>query len=329
MTVIRAALAAALAVALLAAPLAVRGQSAKIPRVGIVWIASLSDVARLHEAFLSGLRDAGYAEGRSIVVEVRTADGNVDRLPALARELLRSNVDVIVAPSTEMARAAKAATTSVPIVMANVTDPESAGLVASLSKPGGNVTGLSNLSSDLSGKYLELLKEALPGLSRVAVLWDLKTASLYRTGAESAGRSLGLRLHILDVQTIEQVESALALAARSGDKAAVLMGPASRAFLFPSRHRIAAAALKHRLPTLNPTSLWVEAGGLMSYGVDGRDQYRRAAIFVDKILKGAKPADLPVEQPTKFELVINLKTAKALGLAIPQSLLLRADKIIQ
>jgi putative ABC transport system substrate-binding protein len=323
-------LATAVILLLLAAPLAVRGQpAAKVPRVGIIWIAPFRQVARLHEAFLSGLRDAGYVEGRSIVVEARSADGNADRIPGLVRDLLGSNVAVIVAPSTAMAKAAKAATTSVPIVMANVTDPESAGLVASLPKPGGNVTGLANLSSDLSGKYLELLKEALPGLSRVAVLWDPRTASLYRTEVESAARSLGLTLHLLDVRTTEEVESALAVAARSGDGAAVFLGPASQPFLFSSRHRIVAAALKHRLPTMNPTPFWVEAGGFMSYGVDGADQYRRVAIFIDKILKGAKPADLPIEQPTKFELVINLKTAKALGLTTPQSLLLRADRVIE
>ena len=320
----------ATASAILVAPLAAEAQqTGKIPRVGIVWIASFSQVARLHDAFLRGLRDAGYIEGRNMVVEVRTADGNTARLPGLVGELLRSNVDVIVAPSTAMASAAKAATTSVPIVMANVTDPESAGLVASLRQPGGNVTGLANLSSDLSGKYLELLKETLPGLSRVAVLWDPRTASLYRTGVESAARTLGLTLHILDVRTGDEVENALARAARSGDGAAVFMGPASQPFLFSSRHRLVAAALKHRLPTVNPTPFWVEAGGLMSYGVDGADQYRRVAVFVDKILKGAKPADLPIEQPTKFELVINLKTAKALGLVIPQSLLLRADRVIE
>jgi len=236
---------------------------------------------------------------------------------------------VIVAPSTAVARAAKAATSTIPIVMANVTDPESAGLVTSLNKPGGNVTGLANLSSDLSGKYLELVKETLPAVSRVAVLWDPKAAAPYRAGIESAARALGLTLHVLDVRTPDQVEKALAIAAQSGDGAAVFVGPASQPFLFSARQRIVAAALKHRLPTMNPTPFWVEAGGLMSYGVDGADQYRRAAVFVDKLLKGAKPADVPIEQPTKFELAINLNTAKALGVTVPQSVLLRADTIIQ
>ena len=259
---------------------------------------------------------------------IRTADGNVDRLPRLVRDLLHINVDVIVAPSTAVAKAAKAATTSVPIVMANVTDPESAGLVASLRQPGGNVTGLANLSSDLSGKYLELLKEALPHLSRVAVLWSPRTAPLYRTEIESAARSLNLTLHMLDVRTIEDVERTLLLAKQSGDGAALFMGPASEPFLFSSRQRIVATALRVRMPTMTPTPFWVQAGCLMSYGMDA-GQYRRAGIFIDKILKGARPADLPVEQPTKFELVINLKTAKSLGLTIPPSLLLHADEVIE
>ena len=315
---------------LLTRPLATEAQSAaKVPRIGIVWIASFSQVARLHEAFLSGLRDAGYIEGRSIVVEVRSADGDAARLPGLIRDLIKRNVDVLVAPSTETAKAAKAATSNVPIVMANVTDPQESGLVVSLRQPGGNVTGLANLSSDLSGKYLELLKEALPRLSRVAVLWSPGTAPLYRTGVESAARALGLTLHILEVRTLEEVEGALGLAARSRDGAVVFMGPASQPFLLSSRQRIVSTALKLRLPTMNPTPLWVQAGGLLSYGVDGADQYRHAAVFIEKILKGSKPADLPVEQPTKFELVINLKTAKALGLTIPPSLLQRADHVIE
>ncbi len=286
---------------LLAAPLAAEAQQpAQLPRVGIIWLASRAEVSRLHEAFVQGLRDVGYIEGRNITVEVRAADGRMDQLPMLATELVRAKVDVIVAPSTPAAKAAKAATENVPIVIANVIDPVALRLVASLARPGSNVTGLSNLSTDLSGKHLDLLKEALPELTRVTALWSPSTARFYRTEMESAARALGLSMQAVDVQSIEDVEKEIGLASRSKGGAILLVGAGggNAPFLPRYRRRIAEAALRYRLPTMSGAAPWVEAGGFMSYGPDNLHIYHRAAILGEKVLKVGKPAGLPVEQPT-------------------------------
>jgi putative ABC transport system substrate-binding protein len=316
---------------LLAAPLRVEAQqAAKVPRIG--WLAN-NPAASLHppEAFRQGLRDLGYVEGRNVVIEYRNAEGKPERLPALAAELVALKVDVILAAIVLAALAAKQATKTIPIVFASVADPVTSGLVTSLARPGGNVTGLSILSPELIGKRLELLTQAVPGVSRVAVLWELGGGGepadkdvLKR--AEVAGQALGVRLHFVEARDgdFDRAFSDMTRA-RAG---ALTMLPSGGMF-FNERRRLVDLAAKNRLPAVYPWREAVDAGGLMAYGPRIADLYRRAATYVDKILKGAKPADLPVEQPTKFELVINLKTAKALGLTIPPSLLARADEVIQ
>jgi putative ABC transport system substrate-binding protein len=315
--------------ALGAAPLVAEAQqSAKIPRIGYVG-ANLADVPHLQEAFLQGLRDLGYVEGRNVVIEFRSAEGKLERLPALAAELVALKVDVIVAPPTVAALAAKQATRTLPIVMTGSADPVQSGLVTSLARPGGNVTGLSYLSEELGGKRLDLLKQAVPGVSRVAVLWEPGSAS-ERTEKdilkelEVAARGLGVRLQFVEVRVPEDIDRAFSYMTRArADALAVLGSP----MLGAERRRIADLAAKNRLPTVYPGRQSVDAGGLMSDGANLADLHRRAATYVDKILKGAKPAELPIEQPTKFELVINLKTANALGITIPPSLLQRAEVI--
>ena len=313
----------------LAAPLAAEAQqSAKVARIGNVG-ANLADVPHLQEAFLQGLRDRGYVEGRNVVIEFRSAEGKLERLPALAAELVALKVDVIVAPPTVAALAAKQATRTVPIVSTGSADPVMSGLVTSLARPGGNVTGLSYLSEELGGKRLDLLKQAVPGVSRVAVLWQPGSAS-ERTekdmlkDLEVAARGLGVRLQLVEVRRPEDIDRAfLDMTRARADALAVLGWP----MLGGERRRLVDLAAKNRLPAVYPQRQSVDAGGLMSYAANLADLHRRAASYVDKILKGAKPGDLPVEQPTQFELVINLKTAKALGITIPPSLLLRAEVI--
>ena len=320
-----------LAGGLVIAPLAAEAQqAAKVPRIG--WLAiNFAAGAQLRAAFLQGLSDLGYVEGRSFVIEYRDAEGKPERLPALAAELVALKVDALVAPGTLAALAAKRATKTIPIVFPTVGDPVTDGLVTTLARPGGNVTGLSNLSPELVGKCLELLHQAIPGVRRVAILWQPgavpeRTGKDIRKRAEVAGQALGIRLQFVEVGGPADFDRAFSdmTRARAG---ALIVHPF--AMFINERKRLVDLPSKIRLPAVYGTRESVDAGGLMSYGPNLADSFRRAATYVDKILKGAKPADLPVEQPTKFELVINLKTAKALGLTIPPSLLARADEVIQ
>jgi putative ABC transport system substrate-binding protein len=318
-------------VVLLAAPLAAEAQqAAKIARIGYLSINAVTG-RHLTEAFRQALRDLGYVEGGNVVMEYRDAEGRAERLPALAAELLALKVDVIVAPSTPAALAAKQATSTLPIVFIGASVPVTDGLVTSLARPGGNVTGLSVLASELVGKRLELLKQAVPGVSRVAVLWQPggqgeRTDKDLVKEAEVAARALGVRLQLVEARGPADIDRAFADMTRARAGALAVLGSP---MLFAERRRLADLAAKNRLPAVYARREWVEAGSLMAYGPNVADLFRRAATYVDKILKGAKPGDLPVEQPQKFELVINLKTAKALGLTIPPSLLGRADEIIQ
>jgi len=316
---------------LLAAPLAAEGQqAAKIARIGYLGFNRAAN-SHLPEAFFQGLRDLGYVEGRNVVIEYRDAAGKQERFPALAAELVALKVDVIVASGTPQALAAKQATRTIPIVMTSAGDPVGSGLVTSLARPGGNVTGLSFLAPELVGKCLELLTQAVPGVSRVAVLWHPgdygeRTERDMLKGAEVAARALGVRLQVVEARGPADFDRAFSDMTRA--RAGALTELPSAMFL-TERRRLVDLAAKNRLPAVYPWREPVDAGGLMSYGPDFADSFRRAATYVDKILKGAKPADLPVEQPTKFELVINLKAAKALGLTIPPSVLGRADEVIR
>ena len=326
------ALIAVLAVSLLAAPLtAAAQQAAKVARIGYL-SPGLATSPHLREAFRQGLRDLGYVEGRNLVIEYRDAEGKRERFPPLAAELVALKVDVIfVAGGTQVAVAAMQATKTIPIVFTGVGDPVESGLVTNLARPGGNVTGLSGLGAELVGKRLELLKQAVPGVDRVAVLWlpgalGERTDKEMVTGADVAARALGVRLQFVEARGPDEFDRAFSdmSSARAG---ALTVLPSNR-FLREHR-RLVDLAAKNRLPAVYTSREFVDAGGLMSYGANQPDLFRRAATYVDKILKGAKPRDLPVEQPTKFELVINLKTAKALGLTIPQSVLGRADQTIE
>jgi len=325
-------LAIILTVSILLAPLAAEAQSAaKVPRIGFLQFNPGAN-PHLAEAFLQGLRDLGYVEGRNVVIEYRSAEGKAERFPALAAELVALKVDVIVTGGgTPTALAAKQATRTIPIVFASAPDPVADGLITSLARPGGNITGSSNLSPELVGKCLEQLKQAVPAVSRVAVLWQPsatgeRTEKDLRKGAEVAARALGVRLQFVEVRGPAEFDRAFSEMTRARTGALTVLGSA---IFFGERRRLVDLAAKHRLPAVYTSKDFVDAGGLMSFGPNLADSFRRAATYVDKILKGAKPADLPVEQPTKFELVISLKTAKALGLTIPQSLLLRADQVIE
>jgi len=303
-------------------------QPKKVPRIGHLNAPSLSALAARTEAFRQGLRALGYLEGKNIVIEYRYAEGKLDRLPALAAELVRLKVDIIVSTGPSVTRAAKEATSTIPIVMAFDTDPVGNGFVASLARPGGNITGLSTLAPEISGKQLELLKEIVPKLSRVAVFGTSTTpgsAQALREMERAAG-AFGVKLQYLDVLDPKDIETAFRAAGKGrADAVLVLVSGVAASH----RTEIAELAIKSRLPAIYFRSEFVEDGGLMAYGVSITDLDRRAATYVDKILKGAKPADLPVEQPTKFELVINLKTAKQIGLTIPQKVLGRADKVFK
>jgi ABC-type uncharacterized transport system substrate-binding protein len=302
----------------------------KVYRIGILGNIPLTNPegARLWGAFIQGLRDLGYVEGQNITIEYRFSEGQYERLPDLAADLVRLKVDVIVAPATQNVLVAKQATRTIPIVMTGAGDPVGNGLVASLARPGGNVTGLSILAFETVGKQLELLKEIVPGFSRVAVLGNPTTQmySAWLGEVKVAARSLGVQLQILEARGPDNFESAFAAMTR--ERVGALLVPTDGMFLL-HRTRIVELAAKSRLPAMYGTKEYVDVGGLMVYGASLRDNFRRAATYVDKILKGTKPADLPVEQPTTFEFVINLKTAKALGLTIPPSVLARADEIIQ
>ena len=321
----------ALSLALLAAPLAAQAQQVgKMPRVGYLNPGSSSDPVRQRrlEALRQGLRELGYVEGQNIALELRWAEGKYDRYPALAADLVRSKVDVIVAWSGQATKAAQEATRTIPIVMSLVNDPVGSGLVASLARPGGNVTGTTVMAPDVVGKRLELLKEVVPKVSRVAVLQhpDNPASAPMLREVEARARALGVRLQILGVRNPAEIDSAFAAMTRER-AGALLIFP--DALFGTQRRQIAELAMKNRLPAISFAAEYAEAGGLIVYGANLLDLERRAATYVDKILKGAKPADLPIEQPTKFELVINLKTAKALGLTIPQSVLGRADQVIE
>ena len=307
-------------------PPSARAQSTRVARVGILSTGNPRSAAIFH-AFEQRLRELGYAEGQNLVIEFRNAEGKTDRLPGLAAELVRLNMDVVVVATDPATRAVKEASAKTPIVMVSVNyDPVELGYIASLARPGGNITGVLFLHRELTGKRFELFKEMLPTVARVAVLSD-PLAAEQLAAAEAANRSMGLKLQVIELQNPSyDFESAFRLALRSKAEALLVL---TTPVIFRERSKIAQLALKNRLPTSFAHREHVDAGGLMSYGPNFDDMWRHAAVYVDKILKGAKPADLPVEQPTKFELVINLKTAKALGLTIPQTLLLRADEVIQ
>jgi putative tryptophan/tyrosine transport system substrate-binding protein len=322
-----------LAVCILTASLAAEAQpTGKIYRIGYLAAGWGSGTAYLRplEAFRQGLRELGWVEGQNIVIEYRYAEGRPDRLPGLADELVRLKVDVIVASPTPAALAARNATRTIPIVGMSLTEPVAVGLVASLARPGGNVTGVAyGFDTDIFGKQLELLKEVIPKVRRVAILSNpgsSPTQPLIMSSVEGAARSLGLQLQLLEARGPGEFDGAFAVMAK--ERAGALLVTGGPVF-FLHRARLAELAVKNRLPSMSTQGQWVEAGGLMSYGPSFPDLYRRAATYVDKILKGARPADLPIEQPTKFELVINLKTAQALGLTIPRSLLQRADQVIE
>jgi putative ABC transport system substrate-binding protein len=317
---------------LLAASVAVEAQQpGKVYRVGILTNkASDPAEARLWQAFRSGLRERGWIEGQNILIEFRGAEGNTNtaRLSELAADLVRLKVDLIVARASIWVQPAKEATSSIPIVFLVHADPVGTGHVASLARPGGNITGLAVLMTELAPKELELLIAAVPRAKRIAVLWNRDTPSHAPAlkALEEAGRTLQVQLQPVEMRTAAELEGAFAAMVRERAQAVLVLGTA---IFLAERQRAAELAIKHRLPTMSNLRDVVEAGGLMSYSPDWDDLYRRGAIYVDKILKGAKPADLPVEQATKFELVINLKTAKALGLTIPPSVLGRADEVIQ
>jgi ABC-type uncharacterized transport system substrate-binding protein len=303
-------------------------QLAKIPRIGFLnALFPTTNPARI-EAFRQGLRDAGYVEGKNIVLEYRYAERKVGRLSTLAAELVRLKVDVIVTSAAQETRAAKAATSTIPIVMINEPDPVGTGLVASLARPGGNITGLSTLSPQLSGKRLELLKEIIPKLSRVAVLGNSSNPGNADTlkELELAAQALKVNIQYLDVPNANEIENSFREAEKDRADAVLIL---SDSILTSRRKQVIGLAIKSRLPVSYPRPEFVESGGLMTYGVSLIENSRRAAAYVDKILKGAKPGDLPVEQPTKFELIVNLKAAKQIDLTIPPNVLARADRVIK
>jgi putative ABC transport system substrate-binding protein len=301
-------------------------QPKKIPRIG--FLSPTSDDSRV-EAFRQGLRELGYQEGQNIIIEYRWAEGRFEQLPELAVKLVRLKVDLVVAVVTQASLAAKKATRTIPIVMIGVADPVSSDLVASLARPGANITGTSSMTAEIVGKQLELLKETLPKISRVAVLWNpanpiFQAIQLRET--EDAARALGVRLLLVEARGADEIDRAFETVARERTRAVLILNdPVFTAH----RKRTADLSAKHRLPAVSGTLEYTEAGGLMAYGPSFPDMHRRAATYVDKILKGAKPADLPIERPTKFELVINLKTAKQIGLTIPQRVLARANRVIR
>ena len=309
-------------------PLAVRAERSNVPRVGYLFPFANAQAEDLWQACRQGLRDLGYSEGQNVILEPRWAEEQYDRLPNLVGELLRIKVDVIVAAATPASRAAKAATNTTPIVFVAVSDPVSIGLVATLARPGGNVTGLSLMTSDLSGKRLALLKEIDPNLSRLAILMnpDNSSGATFLAETQRAARQLGMELQTLDARSPDEIERALAVdTGLRADALVVFDDPV----LWSHRTQIVALAAARKIPAMYGFRHFVDDGGLISYGPDREDQYRRTAIYVDKILKGAAPADLPVEQPVKFQLIINRKTAKALGLNIPQTLLTTADEVLE
>lgn len=303
-------------------------QPTKIPVIARLAIASRSSELDRTETFRQGLRELGYVEGKNILIEWRFADGKLDRLPALAAELVRLKVDIIVTTGSTPTRAARAATSTIPIVMSNDNDPVGDGFVASLAQPGGNITGLSNFAPELSGKRLEILKEVVPSLARVAILGTSTNPAHAQVmkEVEPAAKAFGVKLQFLDVLDSTDIETTFRAVTKARAGGVLVL---SSAVLVSQRVRVAELAVQNRLPTIYSNSQFAEAGGLMFYGVNVRDLDRRVATYVDKILKGRTPADLPVEQPMKFEFIINLKTAKQIGLTIPPNVLVRADRVIK
>ena len=302
-------------------------QPAAPRRIGVLLV-TFSPESKEAQTFRQGLRDAGYAEGRDVVIEWRSANGDYARVPQLVADLVQRKVDVIVVDSTVATRAAKRATSTIPIVMASVADPVGSGLIANLGHPGGNVTGFSMMTTELSAKRLEMLKETIPRLLRVAVLWNPATPYHPKVIEElrAAAPSLSIELQFVGVRTPEQLGAAFTAVSRAHAEALYVVDDP---LFITHRTTLLKLAWKRQLPVIFGEREYVDEGGLMSYGRSAGDLFRRSAGYVDKILKGAKPSDLPIEQPTKFELVVNLKTAKALGLTIPESILLRADEVIR
>jgi putative ABC transport system substrate-binding protein len=316
-----------LALCALLLALSVSADAQPVKKIGVLSGGSRSSTSASTEAFRQGLRELGYVEGRNILIEYRYADGKLDRIPQLVGELLANKVDLIVAQAPAAVRTAKKATSTIPIVMAHGGDPVAQGFVASLAHPGGNVTGLSNFSAELGGKRLELLREAFPKVSPVGVIWnpDAPGPVLSFKELEIAAKTLNVPLQSLQVRGPNDFEGAFQAARQRAGSLIVIQDIVTVTHL----KRIVELSAKYRLPAIYMEKEWAEAGGLMSYGVNQPDLHRRAAVYVDKLLNGAKPADLPVEQPTKFEFVINLKTAKQIGLTIPPNVLARADKVIR
>jgi putative ABC transport system substrate-binding protein len=315
-------------VVLLAVTVIAQAQPAKIPRIGVLISASPSIASPRIQAFQQGLRELNYVEGKNLIIEYRYAEGRVETVPELTEELVRLKVDIIVTDTSNAIQAAKNATKAIPVVFTAANDPVGDGQVASLAKPGGNLTGFSLLAPELNWKRLELLKEVAPKATRIAFLTRLGTTIVEQRfkEAEADAKGLGLQLQFLGAKGPDDLESAFDAAKQSGVQA-VIVHPST--FAVTNRARIIDLTAKNRLPAIYPSTPYAEAGGLMSYGPDIVDNNRRAAVYVDKILKGTKPADLPVQQPTKFEFVINLKTAKQIGVTIPPNVLARADKVIK
>ncbi len=303
-------------------------QPKKVLRIGILFGGRPSAVSDRLEAFRQALSELGYAEGKNIVIETRYAEGKLDQLPALASELVRLNLDVIVTGGPQSTRSAKNATSTIPIVMGQDSDPVGSGFVASLARPGGNITGLSNFNAELGGKRLELLKEIIPKLSRMIVIGTSTepASALFLKEAQLGSVALGIKLQYVDVRGTKDLEAGFLEATKERVDAVLVL---AASILFSQRTKIADLAVKRQIPAMYISREFVEDGGLISYGTSVPDLFRRAAIYADKILKGANPGDLPIEQPTKFELVINLKAAKQIGLAIPANVLARADKVVK
>jgi ABC-type uncharacterized transport system substrate-binding protein len=303
-------------------------QPAKVPRVGILFAGTPTAAAQFNEAFTQGLTERGYVEGRSIIVERRYAGGSGDRINEIAAELVRTSMDVIVTPTDPTIAAVKRQTQSIPIVMVAASDPVGTGFVASLARPGANVTGMSWMAPETSAKRLELLREAVPQLSRVAVIWnpDVRGALLDFKQLEEPARSMGVQLQSIEVSRADDLARGFSAIIDARAEALMVLSP--NPVTFANHGQLVSFAQRHRLPSIYGVHEYVDGGGLMAYGASVRAAYRRAAYFVDRILKGTRPGDLPVEQPTTFELVINAKTAKALGMTIPPSLLSRADRVI-
>jgi len=319
----------ALCTLLLALGVNANAQQAKnVPRIGFLAVSPPSALSDRIAAFRQGLHELGYVEGKNVLIEYRYGNGKLTRMPLLARELVQLGVNIIVTGGSQATLPAKHATSTIPIVMAMDNDPLGSGFVASLARPGGNITGLSNLSAELAGKQLELMKEIMPKLSRVAVLRDMTEPGSVRVvqEAEHAAKAFAVQLQYMVIRGPNDIETVFQNASAIRAEALLVL---TSAIFNSNRGKIINLVARNRLPTIYPRAEFVEEGGLMMYGVNTPDLYRRAAIYVDKILKGAKPADLPVGQPTKFELVINLKTAKQVGLTIPPNVLARADKVIK